>query len=149
MRKQGLHLIRLMPACVLLVLGTGCQTLPTGTQTGKVHDILITEAGPEPRDVAVQIGDEIRFVNERRFPSYVTFFQDYRDELACRRGFKYVWGTEEGSQIAPGESASVCFSRTVTVGYKVQFEPTKIGGVIGSPGDIIVPPGYPGAIIVE
>jgi plastocyanin len=99
--------------------------------------------------VTVQVGDEIRFVNERRLPSYVSFFQDYHDELACRRGFKFMWGKEEGSQIAPGESASVCFSRSGTVGYKVQFESTKIGGVIGSPGDIIVPAGYPGAIIVE
>lgn len=134
-----------------LLIG-GCSVfkmMPTNTRTGKVYDILITEAGIEPRDPVIGMGDEVRFRNERTKPSYVFFFRDFIDELSCQRGFTLFWGTEEEAKIPPGESASLCFNRPGTVGYKVQFETTDFGGIGGSPGEITIPTGYHGAIIVK
>jgi len=141
--------VLLVAAAVLISACSLFNTLPANTRTGKTYDIVITEEGAQPRDLVVEIGDEVRFRNERIKPAYVFFFRDFNDELSCQRGFTLFWGTEEEAKIAPGESASLCFNRPGTVGYKVQFEVTDFGGIGGTPGEITVPPGYPGAIIVK
>jgi len=143
---------RMIVLLVTVLLISACSELgilPTSSRSGKVYEILIMEEGPQPVDLVVGIGDEVRFRNERTKPSYVLFFRDFRDEMACERGFKMLWGTEEQAKIEPGDSASLCFNRTGTVGYKVQFDYTDFGGIGGTPGEINVPPGHPGAIIVK
>jgi hypothetical protein len=128
---------------------TACGTLPTGTQSGKVYEIRITEEDIQPLDIVVGIGDEVRFRNERFKPAFVFFFRDYRDELSCQRGFTLFWGTEEEARIQSGDSASLCFARAGTVGYTVRFDVTTFGGIGGTPGEVNLPPGRSGAIIVK
>jgi plastocyanin len=132
-----------------VVILNACSALPTNTRTGKVHDIMITEDDVQPRDIEVVIGDEVRFRNEKRQRAFVYFFKDFTDELSCQRGFSLFWGTEEQAKIAAGESASLCFARSGTVGYSVQSEITDFGGIGGTPGEITVPPSKSGAIIVK
>lgn len=126
-----------------------CGTLPTGTQSGKVYEIHITEEDIQPLDITVELGDEVRFRNDRFKPVYVFFFRDFRDELSCQRGFTLFWGTEEEAKIQSGDSASLCFARSGTVGYTVRFDVTTIGGIGGTSGGINMPPGRSGAIIVK
>jgi len=128
---------------------SACGTLPTATRTGKVYDILISEEEIKPLDIEVEIGDEVRFRNERLKPAFVFFFRDFTDELSCQRGFTLFWGTEEEAVIESAGSASLCFGRPGTVGYTVRFDITHFGGIGGTPGDITVPPGRSGAIIVK
>jgi hypothetical protein len=128
---------------------SACSTLPTATRTGKVYDILISEEEIKPLDLVVEIGDEVRFRNERLKPAFVFFFRDFLDELSCQRGFTLFWGTEEEAKIESAGSASLCFGRPGTVGYTVQFDVTVFGGIGGTPGDTTVPPGRSGAIIVK
>mgnify|MGYP001590939932 CR=1 FL=1 len=132
-----------------LLMGSACTTLPTNTRTGKIYDILITEEDIRPLDLVVEIGDEVRFRNERLKPAFVFFFRDFTDELSCQRGFTLFWGTEEEAVIESAGSASLCFGRPGTVGYTVRFDITHFGGIGGTPGDITVPPGRSGAIIVK
>jgi plastocyanin len=139
---------RMVLLAALLASGA-CATLPAGTLTGKVYDIRITDEEVLPLDVVVEVGDEVRFHNERISPTYVSFFRDSRDELACKRGFTFSWGLQEAAKIESSESASLCFTRPGEVGYSVQFEVTNFGGIGGSPGEISVPPGRSGAIIVK
>jgi hypothetical protein len=128
---------------------SACSTLPTGTRTGKVYDILISDEDIQPIDLMVEIGDEVRFRNHRLKPVYVFFFRDYRDEVSCQRGFTLFWGTEEEAKIESAESASLCFGRPGTVGYTVRFDVTYFGGIGGTPGETNLPPGRSGAIIVK
>jgi plastocyanin len=148
MNVQGRMSVLLVFAPVLIAACSAVQ-LPPNTRTGKVADIVITEAGTAPLDVEVSMGDEVRFRNERTKTSYVFFFRDFRDELSCEQGFKPYWGTEEGAKIAPGDSASLCFNRSGTIGYRVQFDYTSFGGIGGTPGEISVPSGQHGAIVVK
>lgn len=132
-----------------LLMGSACTTLPTNTRTGKIYDIMITEEDIRPLDLVVEIGDEVRFRNERLKPAFVFFFRDFTDELSCQRGFTLFWGTEEEAKIESAESASLCFGRPGTVGYTVRFDVTYFGGIGGTPGEINLPPGRSGAIIVK
>lgn len=136
-------------ALAMLCLVSACATLPPDTRTGNTFDILITEADIQPRDIVVQLGDEVRFRNERFKPVYVFFFMDFSDELSCQRGFSLFWGAEEEAKIEPAESASLCFARPGTVGFSVQFEVTDFGGIGGTPGEINVPAARSGAIVVK
>lgn len=128
---------------------SACSTLPTGTRTGKVYDILISEEDIQPLDIVVEIGDEVRFRNQRLKPVFVFFFRDFSDEVSCQRGFTLFWGTEEEAKIESAESASLCFGRPGTIGYTVRFDVTSFGGIGGTPGEINLPPGRSGAIIVK
>ncbi len=142
MTARGLLLI-----LAALLLAEGCSSLPTGTLTGKVHEVLIQEGEITPRDVKVRPGDEVRFVNLRLKPVWVFFFRDTPDELACQRGFSYFWGTEESAKIRPNESASLCFSKPAPVGFSVQMEQTFRGG--DELGALKISGAIPGAIVVE
>ena len=139
--------------CALLLAAlcavTACATLPPNTRTGKIYDILITEDEIQPVDLVVGIGDEVRFRNEGFRPIYVFFFRDFLDELSCQRGFALFWGTEEEAKIEPAESASLCFARPGEVGFTVQSDVTRFGGIGGTPGEITVPSARSGAIVVK
>jgi plastocyanin len=128
---------------------SACGTLPTGTQSGKVYEVRISEEAIQPLDIMVGLGDEVRFRNERLKPVFVFFFRDFRDELSCQRGFTLFWGTEEEAKIESGDSASLCFARAGTVGYTVRFDVATFGGIGGTPGETNLPPGRSGAIIVK
>ncbi len=130
-----------------MLTATGCASLPERSRTGKVYEVLIQEGAVSPQSVRVRPGDEVRFVNHRIDPIWVYFFRDSPDELACQRGFSFYWGTEEVAKIRPNESASVCFSKPVSVGFSVQMEPTVHGGE--EPGALKISGAMPGAILVE
>lgn len=133
----------------MLWAATACTSLPEASRTGKVYEVIIQEGlhPVSPRDVKVRPGDEVRFANHRVDPVWVYFFRDSPDELACQRGFSFYWGTEESAKIRPNESASICFSKPVSVGFSVQMEPTFRGG--DEPGSQKIPAAIPGAILVE
>jgi len=111
----------------LLCLATACAALPTTSRTGKVHEITIAEE-ISPRDLEVQPGDEVQWVNRRGAPVWVYFFRDSPDELSCQRGFSYYYGTEEVAKVEPNQSVSLCFAGVGAVEYLVQRQPTIHGG---------------------
>lgn len=132
------------------LLGAACASLPTTTRTGAVHDVLITDAGVSTPDLIVQAGDEVRWINRKTGPVWVSFYQDSLDEIACQRGFSYFWAMEESAKIEPNQSVSICFAREDAVSYRIQDEPTVMrGSTAGEGGSEVIPVGMHAAVIVE
>lgn len=127
------------------LLALACAGLPTTSRTGAVHDILISKQ-ISPRDVTVQPGDEVRWINRRLAPVWLYFSREALDEVSCRRGFSFFWGNEESARIEPNQSVSLCFSKTRIVGYWVQNQPIVQGG--DRPGATTIPAAIPGAVLV-
>jgi plastocyanin len=124
---------------------SACSGLPETTRTGTVAEIVIADQ-VAPRNVRVHVGDEVRWVNRRATPVWVNFLEDDLDELACQRGFHYVWGIEETAKLKPGESVSACFAKPGLIGFEVEKEALDKGS--GPEGGINIPEAIPGSIQV-
>ncbi|WP_447973607.1 hypothetical protein [Nitrospira sp. Kam-Ns4a] len=127
------------------LLTAACSSLPATSQTGVVHEVIIGET-VSPRNVTVNPGDEVRWVNRRTVPVWVNFLEDDLDELSCQRGFHYVWGIEETAKIEPGQSVSACFAKPGLIGFQVEKEALEKGS--GPEGAIAIPEAIPGSVRV-
>ena len=139
-------LVTTLIVCLLLVLSS-CAGLPTESQTGRTAVVRISNAQVTPRDIPVQPGDAVQLLNVRDKPVWIYLGRDRPKELSCQRGFSFFWGVEEVAKVAPGASASVCFSAPGEYCYWVQSQPTVQGGA--RLGELDMPASLPGAIIVE
>ncbi|MDO9116525.1 MAG: hypothetical protein Q7U39_01090 [Nitrospira sp.] len=118
---------------VFALLVVGCAHPPT-SRSGAVHDIRVIE-GPEPVDVVVNPGDEVRWVNARNLAVRVDLVGIKREDLSCERGFSNLFGMfRESATIDPNKSASVCFSTAGAVGYNVRMDSALPGGKKIVPG---------------
>jgi plastocyanin len=125
-RKNSPYL-RLLGLLAVLLLAVACAG-PQTTRTGAVHDIRISEA-PEPAELNVNPGDEVRWINMRTLPLRVDLVEVKPDDLACERGFSNLLGTiQESATINPNESASACFVKASTVKYNLRMESALPGG---------------------
>lgn len=110
-----------------LLLIAACAHPPT-SRTGAVHDIRIIE-GPEPADLVVNLGDEVRFVNARTLPIRIDLVNIKHEDLSCERGFSNIVGAvQESATIKPNDSASVCFAKAGVVNYNLRMESALPGG---------------------
>lgn len=133
-----------------LLLTTACAGLPTASRTGAVHDVLIKEETVSPHELIVQVGDEVRWINQRTTPAWVYFYKDSLDELVCERGFSYFWGMEEFAKVEPHQSVSVCFALVDVVSYRIQREATVLrGSTAGEGGSETMPVSMHGSILIE
>jgi plastocyanin len=124
-------------AVALVVLSVACAG-PATSRSGAVHDIRITE-GPEPADLIVNPGDEVRFVNARTLPLRVDLVNVNAEDVSCRRGFSSFFGAhQESTTIQPNESGSACFSKAGIVNYNLRMESALPGGKKIIPGVIRV-----------
>lgn len=122
----------LMGAMLLLAACTGFST----TRTGVVHDVRVAE-GPEPADLLVNPGDEVRWVNARSLPIRVDLINVPSEDLACERGFSNWFGViQESATIKPNETASACFARAGAVTYNLRMDSALPGGRVVVPGVI-------------
>ena len=117
-----------------VVFALGCQGTPTVTRTGDVKDIIIGDnlmAG----EIAVNQGDEIRWVNKRTAPVKVVFIDPVLDkQLSCKNNFG-GWVTPDGTaQLAMNETASLCFRDAGTFRYTVRMESARTTGELNVPG---------------
>ena len=140
---------RLSPCVITLaiVATAACAGLPTHGQTGRVAVVKITDEEVSPRDVTVQVGDEVTLINQRNSTAWIYFGRESPWELSCQRGFSFFWGVEEVAKIKPGESASLCLSKSGEYGYWVQSQPTVQGGA--PMGEEHMPVSLPAAILVD
>lgn len=120
-----------------LVILAGCAG-PTTTRTGAVHDIRIAE-GPEPADLIVNPGDEVRWVNARTLPLRIDLVNVKSGELSCERRFSNVFGAiQESATIEPNGTASACFVKAGVVNYNLRMDSALPGGQVIVPGIIRV-----------
>jgi plastocyanin len=128
--KEGLTMYRIILGSALLMLA-GCQTIggesmPTLTRTGQVKDVVIRETA-EPASLAVNPGDEVRWINKRQGTVRVIFLNPMTENLTCQRNFGGLLGfgtkrNEYSAKLSSNETASVCFRDSGEVKYVVRAE---------------------------
>lgn len=142
MRRQSSCIslpIRAIGAFALVLFAAACVG-PATTRTGAVHDIRVAE-GPEPADLVVNPGDEVRWVNSRTLPLRVDLINVNSEDVSCQRGFSNLFGMfRESATIQPNDSGSACFSKAGVVNYNLRMDSALPGGKTIVPGIIRIGP---------
>jgi len=117
---------------------SGCQALPTVTRTGDVKTIILGE-GAAGQEIAVNPGDEIRWVNEGTRFVEIVFNDPLLDRhLSCKNNLGGVLTPGDTARLAPNETASICFRDAGFFRYTVRMETGLTFGQINVPGLIKV-----------
>ena len=112
---------------------------PQTSRSGEIHTVQIEEA-PQPADLVVNVGDEVRWVNHGTLALRVDLVTgDPRETLSCERGFSNFIGMKRDfTEIAPNESASACFSKVGVIKYNLRMESALPGGKAITSGTVQV-----------
>lgn len=117
----------------LTALLSGCShsmwsnqpTVPETSRTAVVHDVRISLTDIAPVDLHANVGDEVRFINDKTQPVRIILIEAGKS-IACNNGFN---GTiDQEADIDPGQYASFCFSKTGTVRYMAREQTAVTGG---------------------
>ena len=130
--------------CAALLATAGCATIAgtagiaDSTRTGAIHDVRFEER-MTPSTMRVQVGDEVRWVNQRSTPVTLQFLGDALDDVVCQSGFSSLLRRQqEEATIRPNESASLCFGTVGTVTYNARMDSPVAGGQMIESGMIRV-----------
>ncbi|MDO9116563.1 MAG: hypothetical protein Q7U39_01280 [Nitrospira sp.] len=138
MRRQASCIsvpMKAIGAFASILLAAACAG-PMTTRTGAVHDIRVAE-GPEPADLVVNPGDEVRWVNSRTLPLRVDLVNVNSEDVSCQHGFSNLFGMyRELATIEPNGTASACFSKAGVVQYNLRMDSALPGGRKIVPGII-------------
>jgi len=123
---------------VALLLAVGCQGTPTVTRTGDVKDIIIGD-DLSSKEIAVNTGDEVRWINKRTLPVRVVFLDPVSDkQLSCKNNVGGWMTSSDTAQLGKNETASACFRDPGYFRYIVRMESAKTTGDINVQGVIKV-----------
>ena len=123
---------------VALLLMLGCQSTPTVTRTGDVKDIIIGD-DLSAREIAVNTGDEVRWINKRTQPVRVVFLDPVSDkQLSCKNNVGGWMTPSDTAQLGKNETASACFRDPGYFRYIVRMESGLTTGDINIQGVIKV-----------
>jgi plastocyanin len=128
--------------CATLLATAGCAAIAgtagiaDSTRTGVIHDVSFEER-MTPAYLQVQIGDEVRWINQRSTPVTLQFLGDALEDVVCQAGFSNLLRRQqEAATIKPNESASLCFGRVGTVTYNARMDSPVAGGQMIESGTI-------------
>lgn len=116
-----------------LVLLSGCSkgmwtnqpTVPETSRTAVVHDVRVSMTDIVPTELSVNVGDEVRFINDKSNPVRIVLIHAGKS-IACNKGFN---GTiDQEADIKPGQYASFCFNKTGAVKYMAREQTAVAGG---------------------
>lgn len=134
----------LIVGVALLAIAAGCasirgtDSIADTTRTGTIHDVNFEEH-MTPSNLRVQVGDEVRWVNQRSTPVTVEFLGDALADVTCQTGFSNLLRRQqETATIEPNESVSLCFGKAGTVTYNARMESPVAGGQTIESGTIYV-----------
>ncbi|HXC67963.1 MAG TPA: hypothetical protein VN638_11125 [Nitrospiraceae bacterium] len=123
---------------VALLLMLGCQSTPTVTRTGDVKDIIIGD-DLSAREIAVNTGDEVLWINKRTQPVRVVFLDPVSDkQLSCKNNVGGWMTPSDTAQLGKNETASACFRDPGYFRYIVRMESGLTTGDINIQGVIKV-----------
>ena len=123
---------------VALVFVLGCQAVPTVTRTGDVKDIIIGD-DLSSREIAVNTGDEVRWINKRTQPVRVIFLDAVLDkQLSCKSNVGGWMTPSDTAKLGKNETASACFRDPGYFRYIVRMESALTTGDINIQGVIKV-----------
>jgi plastocyanin len=103
----------------------GTSAVPETSRTANVYDVRVNLTDIVPADLTVDVGDEVRFINNRPQPVRLILIEGGKS-IACKRGFK--GSIDQEAEISPGGSASFCFDKEGTVKYTARSKQTVAGG---------------------
>ena len=128
--------IRYLGVAVVFVLG--CQGTPTVTRTGDVKDIIIGD-DLSSREIAVNTGDEVRWINKRTAPVRIIFLDPVSDkQLSCKNNVGGWMTPSDTAKLGKNETASACFRDPGYFRYIVRMESALTTGDINVQGVIKV-----------
>jgi hypothetical protein len=131
-----MNLIRYLGVALLFAMG--CQGTPTVTRSGEVKDIIIAD-NLVSGDIAVSVGDEVRWVNKGDAPVRIVFLDPVSDkQLSCKNNDGQVLTMSETARLETGDTASVCFRDPGYYRYTVRMESARTRGELKVPGVVIV-----------
>jgi plastocyanin len=119
----------IMIGLAAVLLGCGSMgnkaTIPEISRTAAVHDVHVSLTELTPTDLRVNIGDEVRFINDRSNTVRIILIEAGKG-IACNKGFN---GTlDQEADVKPGQYASFCFNRTGIVKYMARELAAVTGG---------------------
>jgi plastocyanin len=116
--------IVLLSACSN-TMWTNRPSVPETSRTAVVHDVRISLTDIAPTELRVNVGDEVRFINDKTQPIRVILIEAGKT-IACSKGFN---GTiDQEADIKPGQYASFCFNKTGAVKYMAREQTAVTGG---------------------
>jgi len=119
----GPFIIRAGPAAPIET--SASMAVPETSRTAKVQDVHVGLTEVSPAEASVNVGDELRFINDRADPVRIILI-DAGKSIACKRGF--TGAVDQQADISPGESASFCFEKAGTAKYMVRSKPHGMVG---------------------
>lgn len=112
----------------------GCATIAgtagiaDSSRTGVIHDVKFEER-MTPSNLRVQVGDEVRWVNQRSTAVQVQFLGSALDDVVCQSGFSSLLRRQqESAEIKPNQTASLCFGKAGTITYNARMDSPVAGG---------------------
>ncbi|GMV49690.1 hypothetical protein FBQ96_13310 [Nitrospirales bacterium NOB] len=140
---------RLSFSCLFLAiaLGAGCAGASKTPLTGAVRYVNIRNE-ITPRQLIVQVGDEVRWQNLNQHPVRLRLLEDRAIEvIACDKGFSRLGMLDDTVTIPPLQHVSLCFSQPTTVRFNVWLDADDPHGAMTPTGSIrIDPPRRPNRI---
>jgi plastocyanin len=123
---------------IALLFVLGCQAVPTVTRTGDVKDIIIGD-DLSSKEVAVNTGDEVRWINKRTQPVRIVFLDPVSDkQLSCKNNVGGWMTPSDTAKLDKNETASACFRDPGYFRYIVRMESATTTGDINVQGVIKV-----------
>ncbi len=122
---------------IALIFVLGCQGSPTVTRTGDVKDIIIGD-DLSSREVSVNTGDEVRWINKRTQPVRIVFLDPVSDKLSCKNNVGGWMTPSDTAKLDKNETASACFRDPGYFRYIVRMESAMTTGDINVQGVIKV-----------
>ena len=133
-----------MRAAMIIVFGlmlSACSTwsnkptVPETSRTAIVHDVRVSLTEIEPVELRANVGDEVRFINDKTQPIRVILIEAGK-RIACNKGFN--GNIDQEADIKPGQYAGFCFSQPGTVKYMARDLSAVTGGEVVLPAQILV-----------
>ena len=113
---------------VVMLVAASCSSVAPTSRTGAVHTINVAE-GPDPEELSVRAGDEVRWVNLRTQSIEIDLVKVNPETLSCNRGFfDALKFARDFATLNPNESASACFVISGDVNYNIRMESALPGG---------------------
>jgi plastocyanin len=104
---------------------TNKPTVPETSRTAVVHDVRVSLTDIVPAELHVNVGDEVRFINDKTQPVRIILIEAGKS-IACSKGFNGL--VDQEAVIRPGQYASFCFNKTGTVKYMAREQQAVTGG---------------------
>lgn len=116
-----------------IILLSGCSnsmwtnkpTVPETSRTAVVHDVRVSLTDIVPAELRVNVGDEVRFINDKTQPVRIILIEAGKS-IACSKGFNGM--IDQEADIKPGQYASFCFNKTGAIKYMAREQQAVTGG---------------------